>query len=154
MIILILKIRQTAISADSKSLVSVQDGVLNIWSINYAEFDDFVIKNAVPNPYLQLLESEAAPGHSRRKEMEDFFYYLQLKRQGEQVTAARQVSTTIPIDDIPYLMQAMGYYPTIEEISTMMDEIRLSKLEETGETCNEVGLDDLIKCNLNDTLIG
>jgi hypothetical protein len=98
-----------ALSFDSKTLVSVQEGVLNVWTINYQEFEESIAKDPLSNPYLHLLETTAVNGQSKRKEI-DFLYYLQLKRQGEQVTAPRQVSTVIPIEDIPLLMQAMGYY--------------------------------------------
>lgn len=36
--------------------------------------------------------------------------------QGPDVTSPRKVSTTIPIEEIPYVMRAIGFYPSEQEV--------------------------------------
>lgn len=66
-------------------------------------------------------------------ELEEYFYYAQIRRyevdhckhidnhdfffsQGPDVTSPRKVSTTIPIEEIPYIMRAIGFYPSEQEV--------------------------------------
>lgn len=72
-------------------------------------------------------------------ELEDYFYYAQIRRytlsyvcvstqclhvtafltpcsQGPDSMNTREVSTTVPIDQIPYIMRAIGFYPSEQEV--------------------------------------
>lgn len=52
-------------------------------------------------------------------EMKYLFYYVQILHQNENTTAARIVSDTVAIEQIPNLMRAIGYFPTIKEVFLM-----------------------------------
>ncbi len=39
--------------------------------------------------------------------------------QGVESTADRQVSCTVPVDQLPDIMRAIGYYPSDEEVSEL-----------------------------------
>lgn len=58
-------------------------------------------------------------------EMKDLFYYAQILHQSENTTAARIVSDTVAIEQIPNLMRAIGYFPTIKEVFLVLCYIRL-----------------------------
>lgn len=49
-------------------------------------------------------------------EMKDLFCYAQILHQGEYTTAARTISDTVVVEQIPNLMRAIGYYPTNKEV--------------------------------------
>jgi len=57
------------------------------------------------------------------KEMVDYFYYAQIRAQGEETTAKRTITGKIPTSQVANLMRALGYYPSEREISQMTHEI-------------------------------
>eukprot|EP00795_Rhopilema_esculentum_P015460 gene15460-6711_t len=82
-------------------------------------------------------------------ELEDYFYYSQMRSQGVDSTEEREVSTTIPISEIPFIMRALGYYPTEQEIDDMLNEVKFSKYVETGTYVTEIAIGDFIKLYIN-----
>ncbi|NXO76942.1 CF251 protein, partial [Sitta europaea] len=83
------------------------------------------------------------------RELEDYFYYVQLCSQGIQTLEKRQVSTHIPLEEIPSVMRAIGFYPSEEEIEDMINEVKFSKYADTGEEVTKINLDDFIKLYIN-----
>ncbi|NXM91497.1 CF251 protein, partial [Oenanthe oenanthe] len=83
------------------------------------------------------------------RELEDYFYYIQLCRQGIITLERRQVSTHIPLEEIPSVMRAIGFYPSEEEIEEMINEVKFSKYVDTGEEVTEINLEDFIKLYIN-----
>ena len=45
-------------------------------------------------------------------------YVLHYFSQGVETQGTRQVSTTVPLDQIPDLMRALGFYPSEQDVST------------------------------------
>ncbi|XP_066418202.1 cilia- and flagella-associated protein 251 isoform X1 [Molothrus aeneus] len=82
------------------------------------------------------------------RELEDYFYYVQLCSQGIKTLETRQVSTHIPLEEIPSVMRAIGFYPSEEEIEEMINEVKFSKYADTGEV-TKINLDDFIKLYIN-----
>ena len=79
---------------------------------------------------------------------------------------ARKVSTTIPVSEVPFVMRALGFYPSEQEvckktffqltlvkchlflfvqIQDMLNEIKFSTYVDTGEYKSEVDMDDFIR---------
>ncbi|NXH85729.1 CF251 protein, partial [Edolisoma coerulescens] len=83
------------------------------------------------------------------RELEDYFYYVQLCRQGIDTMENRQVSTHIPLEEIPSVMRAIGFYPSEEEIEEMLNEVKFSKYADTGEQVTKINLGDFIKLYIN-----
>ncbi|NWW18104.1 CF251 protein, partial [Falcunculus frontatus] len=83
------------------------------------------------------------------RELEDYFYYVQLCRQGIDTMENRQVSTHIPLEEIPSIMRAIGFYPSEEEIEEMINEVKFSKYADTGEQVTKINLGDFIKLYVN-----
>uniref|UniRef100_A0A8D2N932 Cilia- and flagella-associated protein 251 n=1 Tax=Zonotrichia albicollis TaxID=44394 RepID=A0A8D2N932_ZONAL len=83
------------------------------------------------------------------RDMEDYFYYVQLCSQGIKTLETRQVSTHIPLEEIPSVMRAIGFYPSEEEIEEMINEVKFSKYADTGEEVTKINLDDFIKLYIN-----
>ncbi|KAL8575873.1 hypothetical protein ACOMHN_014878 [Nucella lapillus] len=82
-------------------------------------------------------------------ELEDYFYYAQIRSQGVNATENRGVSTTIPISEVPFVMRALGFYPTEQEIEDMVNEVKFSRYVETGQFVDELDLGTFIKLYVN-----
>ncbi|NWY53953.1 CF251 protein, partial [Chionis minor] len=83
------------------------------------------------------------------RELEDYFYYAQLRSHGIETLETRQVSTHIPLEEIPSVMRAMGFYPSEEKIEEMINEVKFSKYVDTGEQVTKINLGDFIKLYIN-----
>ncbi|XP_009878650.1 PREDICTED: WD repeat-containing protein 66 [Charadrius vociferus] len=83
------------------------------------------------------------------RELEDYFYYAQLRSHGIETLEPRQVSTYIPLEEIPSVMRAMGFYPSEEKIEEMINEVKFSKYVDTGEQVTKINLGDFIKLYIN-----
>ena len=60
--------------------------------------------------------------------------------QGRDVTSTREVSLTIPTEEIPYVMRAIGFYPSEKEVYIYKQEQKCKSRQ---------GLIDLSKKNRN-----
>ncbi|NWH73656.1 CF251 protein, partial [Piaya cayana] len=83
------------------------------------------------------------------RELEDYFYYAQLQSQGIDTMETRQVSTHIPLEEIPSVMRAMGVYPSEKKIEDMINEVKFSKYADTGEQVTQISLGDFLKLYIN-----
>jgi WD40 repeat protein/Ca2+-binding EF-hand superfamily protein len=98
-------------------------------------------------PFVKLLEGgEEGEFFS---DMKDYFYYSQIRSQGEDTTKARVLDGMIPVDEIPHLMCALGYFPTQLEIKNMINEVKYSKFGESGQIVDRIGFEDFVKLYVN-----
>ena len=58
----------------------------------------------------------------------------------------RDIGDTVSLAQVPSIMQAMGYYPSKQEIDDMLNEVKYGKFLD-GETTpvTDINFDDLIK---------
>lgn len=86
-----------------------------------------LLSTKVENPlelYPDLLEG--GENGQLYRDLKDFFYYCQIRRREENTTKAHILDGKIPLKEIPNLMIALGYYPSIKEIENMQNEIKYS----------------------------
>ncbi|KAJ3190704.1 Cilia- and flagella-associated protein 251 [Irineochytrium annulatum] len=128
----------------------VEDGVVHMWSMYPAALEaQILVGGRGLEPFLNMLEpsGKGVEGPIYR-EMEDYFYYAQLRTQGEDAAGARVIQDTVEIGEVPSIMQAMGFYPSGQEIEDMLNEVKFSKVEE-GQLVEAITFDDLIKLFVN-----
>ena len=81
--------------------------------------------------------------------MKDFFYYSMIRSKDENTTKTRKLNGTVPVDELPNLMRAMGYYPTEQEVQNMKDEVKFSNFVDTTMYVNSVDLETFIRLFVN-----
>ncbi|KAF4653556.1 hypothetical protein FOL47_010443, partial [Perkinsus chesapeaki] len=82
-------------------------------------------------------------------DMKQFFYYSQVRSQGEATTRARKLDGTIPVTEVPNMMCALGFYPSQLDIQNMIAEIRYSRFFETGRYVEKVTFEEFVKLYIN-----
>ncbi|NWR90025.1 CF251 protein, partial [Furnarius figulus] len=118
------------------------------WKVNLTALDAAAFLGGEDMiPFYNLLDGGREGEFFR--ELEDYFYYAQLYNQGVETLENRQVSTHIPLEQIPSIMRAIGFYPSEEEIEEMINEVKFSKIVDTGEQVREINLGDFIKLYIN-----
>ena len=81
--------------------------------------------------------------------MKDFFYYSMIRSKDENTTKTRKLNGTVPLEELPNLMRAMGYYPTNLEELNMKNEVKFSNFTETSLHVNAVDLNTFIRLFVN-----
>ncbi|NXP25486.1 CF251 protein, partial [Scytalopus superciliaris] len=118
------------------------------WKVNLTALDSAAFLGGEDMiPFYNLLDGGREGEFFR--ELEDYFYYAQLCSQGIETLEDRQVSTHIPLEQIPSIMRAIGCYPSEEEIEEMINEVKFSKSMDAGEQVTEINLGDFIKLYIN-----
>eukprot|EP00754_Rhynchopus_humris_P006951 Rhum_TRINITY_DN13282_c0_g1::Rhum_TRINITY_DN13282_c0_g1_i1::g.58623::m.58623 len=113
-----LEITDAAVSYDGKYLFTAggRDYSVNQWAIDSSALK-VADRRPVVDHYLDIVEGDFM------KEIVDYFYYAQIRSQGEETTAKRTIEGTIPFTQVPNLMRALGYYPSEKEVQNMTYEV-------------------------------
>jgi len=149
------KISGLAVSFDGLFLFTAggSDLTVNMWTVDtYAlsppvNVSEMKNKSEPLEPFLELLEGGS--GGEMHNDIIEYFYFCQLRNQGENSMEDRKITGKIPLDEIPSLMRAVGYYPTEEEVTNMINEVRYGDFMITGETYNFINLNETIRLYLN-----
>ncbi|KAL8424252.1 hypothetical protein Efla_002870 [Eimeria flavescens] len=91
------------------------------WHVNHAK----ALKKLTEGPkeadaLLQLIPGGKTGAFYRTAK--DYFYYAQLRSQGEHATRPRRLDGSVPITEIPNLLCALGENPTLLELDSVLGE--------------------------------
>ncbi|CAM9978678.1 unnamed protein product [Discosporangium mesarthrocarpum] len=98
-------------------------------------------------PFIEQLHG--GEGGELHEELVDYFYYGLLRTQGEDSREERSTPGVVPVAEVPNIMRALGYYPTEQEISHMVNEVKYSRFTETGQVEDTINLEGLIRLFVN-----
>eukprot|EP01002_Notosolenus_urceolatus_P001584 NODE_1411_length_1427_cov_10.405660_g1174_i0.p1 GENE.NODE_1411_length_1427_cov_10.405660_g1174_i0~~NODE_1411_length_1427_cov_10.405660_g1174_i0.p1 ORF type:complete len:358 (-),score=125.51 NODE_1411_length_1427_cov_10.405660_g1174_i0:353-1399(-) len=119
-----MEVSSAAVSHDGRYLFTAggRDCSIMQWVINPAALVSSAEDGRPPADHFADLIEGGKDGPFL-KEMVDYFYYAQIRTQGEETTAKRSIAGKIPTSQVANLMRALGYYPSEREIAQMTHEI-------------------------------
>ncbi|KAG8514959.1 Cilia- and flagella-associated protein 251, partial [Galemys pyrenaicus] len=125
-----------------------QDRSVVQWEINLSALEAAVSLGGEDLTPFYGLVSGGREGKFYR-ELEDYFYYSQLRSQGIDTMETRRVSEHIRLPELPFVMRAVGFYPSEEKIEDMFNEVRFSEYVETGKVVDKINLPDFLRVYVN-----
>ena len=66
-------------------------------------------------------------------EMLEYFYYAQIKHQGEDTMKPRRIGARVSLSEVPHILRGLGYYPTEREIEDLINEVKFENFVNTGK---------------------
>ncbi|KAM6155773.1 cilia- and flagella-associated protein 251 [Rhynchocyon petersi] len=118
------------------------------WRINLSALDAAVSLGGDDLTPFYGLVSGGREGQFYR-ELEDYYYYSQLRSQGIDTMESRAVSEHICLSELPFIMRAIGFYPSEEMIDNMFNEIKFGEYVDTGKLVDKISLPDFLKVYIN-----
>ncbi|XP_063531343.1 cilia- and flagella-associated protein 251-like [Cydia strobilella] len=116
------------------------------WAANYRAVDSTCQQGGIDlDPYYCLIEN-GRPGWLFQ-EIRDLFYYIQILCQGTFSPTKRTVKDYIPIDSLPDLMRALGFFPSEYEVENLLTEAKFKVYQPTPFA--EVDFEEFVKLYLN-----
>ena len=100
-------------SSDGKYLFTCggEDLSVKMWKIDINPIEIAIARGGEGiEPFINLIEG--GRDGQNFQDMKDFFYYSMIRSKDENTTKTRKLDGTVPLDELPNLMRAMGYYPT------------------------------------------
>jgi WD40 repeat protein/Ca2+-binding EF-hand superfamily protein len=142
------KVTALVSSHDGRYLFTAGGGSVHMWSTHTHILEAAAKLGGVGvEPFLELVEG------GREGElfidMEDFFYYAQLESQGLNTMGTREVSDRLALEHVPRVFRALGYYPTEQEISNVINEVKFSRYLDTKTHVMDVDIETLVRLFVN-----
>ena len=137
-------------SADGRYLFTCggDDLSVKMWAIDVNPIEQAIAMGGQEiEPFINLIEG--GRDGNIYQDMKDFFYYSMIRSKDENTTKTRKLDGTVPLEELPNLMRAMGYYPTDQEVHNMKDEVKFSVFSDQGDPTNNVNMDTFIKLFVN-----
>jgi WD40 repeat protein len=114
-----------ALSHDGRFMITAggADRSVNLWNVNVDALDAAV---ALAPPEFDSFTSllDGGRGGPFYEQIVDYFYYCQLRAQGEDSPDAREISGRVHLDQAIALMRALGFYPSQEQIRDICAEVK------------------------------
>lgn len=114
-----------AVSHDGRYILTAgkDDYCVNLWTAHPASLEKMRrLGGDGVEPFNSMVEGgKEGPFY---QEMIDYFYYAQIKAQGEDTTAMRKITGEVPMEQVPDLLRALGVYPTEWDIRDIANEIQ------------------------------
>ena len=126
-----------------------KDLAVNMWKVNVQPIEQAIAMGGDGiEPFINLIEG-GRQGQTFT-DMQDFFYYSIIRSKSENTTKTRELKhKQVPIDELPNLMRAMGFYPTEQEVKNIKDEVKFSEYTERAIPTTHVTLERFITLFVN-----
>ena len=98
------------------------DGMVTLWALDTEAFDEAGTGASEEEKFGALVEG-GVDGEFY-SEIIDYFYYTQLKAQGEDTILPRKITGKVPITELAELLRALGHYPSEDDIQVMLEDIK------------------------------
>lgn len=146
------KIADFCVSSDGRYLFTCGGADLSVkmWAIDVQPIENAIAfgqQEDEMDPFINLIEG-GREGQNYQ-DMKDFFYYSMIRSKDENTTKSRKLDNRVPLEELPNLMRAMGYYPTEQEVQNMNDEVKFSIFSDEGKATTNVELNQFIKLFVN-----
>ena len=143
------KINAMACDSTKKRLITAGDDDLNvnIWKVDVPKIEQNKVFNIEKKEPLKMYP-ELLEGGEKGKfyaDLKNFFYYSQIRRKEENATKAHKLDGKIPLKEIQNLIIALGFYPTLQEIKNIQNEVLDMK---KGKNTN-LRLEEFVKLFVN-----
>uniref|UniRef100_A0AAV2MPT8 C2H2-type domain-containing protein n=1 Tax=Knipowitschia caucasica TaxID=637954 RepID=A0AAV2MPT8_KNICA len=76
-------------------------------------------------------------------------HFFKIQPQSKNSLQNFEVSTKIPLSEVPTMMRALGFFPSEQEIEDMKNEVKFSRYADTRSYVTELDLDEVIKLYVN-----
>ncbi|XP_049695270.2 cilia- and flagella-associated protein 251 isoform X2 [Helicoverpa armigera] len=126
--------------------IGFRDTTFTQWDANFRSVETTTLRGGIDlDPYYCLVDN-GRPGWLFQ-EIRDLFYYIQILCQGTFSPARRRVKDYIPIDSLPDLMRALGFFPSEYEVENLLVEAKFKVYLKTPVT--EIDFMEFVKLYLN-----
>jgi Ca2+-binding EF-hand superfamily protein len=124
-----------------------EDLNVNIWKVDPKKLEKNKVFNLDEREPLKMYPEllEGGEGGKFYADLKNFFYYSQIRRKEENATKAHKLDGKIPLKEIQNLIIALGFYPTLQEIKNIQNEVLEMK---KGQNTN-LRLEEFVKLFVN-----
>lgn len=127
---------------------SSQEPSVHMWQINASALEaQLQLGGEDLIPFYQLIDGGREGPFF--EELKEYFYFCQLRSSNINSMATREVTSVIPVKEIPFLMRALDFYPSEQELADMVNEVKYSEYVDKGEFKEEIDLPDFLKLYIN-----
>ncbi|CAF4843702.1 unnamed protein product [Pieris macdunnoughi] len=133
---------------DSGTLFNIgaKDSCVYQWAANYRAVETTTKQGGGDlDPYYCLVE-DGRPGWLFH-EIRDLFYYIQILCQGTFSPEIRRVKDYVPIDSLPDMMRALGYFPSEYEVENLIVEAKFKVFQRVPSI--EIDFEEFFKLYIN-----
>jgi WD40 repeat protein len=143
-------IGDVAFSSDGRWLLTsgTDDMAINLWRVDTGAIEAAVAEAGTGQGAFNNMV-DGGPDGEFYQDMVDYFYYSQLRAQGEMSTDTRSTDGRVPLEEIPNLMRALGYYPTERDIENMTSEVKYANYLVDGTVADSINFDDFVRLYIN-----
>ena len=115
-----------------------------MWNIKTSVLDKQVATGGQGyEPFVQMLEG--GKDGVLYRQMEDLFYFSQIKTQGIKTQKQRVAGNSVAISEVPYIFQTLGFFPSEYDTQNILNEIKYGKILESGSIQDTITFEEIIK---------
>ena len=142
------EISSMVVSFDGRYIITAgsEDYCVNVWSAHPASLEKMRrLGGEGVEPFNAMIEG--GKDGEFYQEIIDYFYYAQIKAQGEDTTAPRKITGFVPMEQVPDLLRALGVYPSQWDIEDILNEIQA--MGDSANPKTSINFEEFIKLYVN-----